>query len=49
MRDAKVLGPDDIKAMLAEKFNVPTKNIIKTQYSYTVIIEDEEPEEPEES
>lgn len=49
MRDAKVLGPDDIKAMLAEKFGVPTKNIFKTQYSYTVIIGDEESEEPEDA
>lgn len=44
MRDAKVIGPDDIKAMLAERFNVPLKNIIKTQYSYTVILGEEEPD-----
>lgn len=39
MRDAKVIDPDDIKAMLAEKFGVPAKNIIKTQYSYTVALD----------
>ena len=26
----------------AEKFNVPVKNVIKSQYSYTVILEDDE-------
>lgn len=45
MKDAKVLGPDDIKEMLAEKFSVPVKNIIKTQYSYTVITDDDEKSE----
>ena len=41
MKQAIVIEPDDIKAMLAEKYEVPEKNIIKSQYSYTVILETE--------
>ena len=41
MRDAIVLDPDDIKYILAEKYNVPLKNVIKSQYSYSVILEKE--------
>jgi hypothetical protein len=38
MKDALVVDANDIKAILAEKFNVPESNIIKSQYSYTVIL-----------
>ena len=38
MKDALVVDANDIKAILAEKFNVPENNIIKSQYSYTVIL-----------
>lgn len=37
---AIVIEPEDIKKILAEKYNVPEKNIIKSQYSYTVILDD---------
>ena len=45
MKDAIVLEPNDVKKILAEKFNVPEPNIIKSQYSYTVILENKEQEE----
>lgn len=41
MKNAKVIEPNDIKKILAEKFNVPESNIIKSQYSYTVVLESE--------
>ena len=34
MRKAIVLDPDDIKALIAEKFGVEQKDVIKSQYSY---------------
>lgn len=37
MKKAIVVDADDIKKILAEKFGVDEKNIIKSQYSYTVI------------
>lgn len=43
MRNAIVVDADDIKKILAEKFGVDEKNIIKSQYSYPVIT-DEDPE-----
>lgn len=42
MKDAKVLDTNDIKKIIAEKFDVPEENVIKSQYSYTVIIEKDE-------
>ena len=39
MKEAIVVDANDIKKILAEKFNVPESNIIKSQYSYTVILE----------
>lgn len=39
MKKAIVVDADDIKAILAEKFGVDEKNVIKSQYSYTVITE----------
>ena len=39
MKEAIVIDANDIKKMLAEKYNVPESNIIKSQYSYTVILE----------
>lgn len=49
MNDAKpalVYDANAIQKILAEKHGVPLKNVIKSQYSYTVIL-GEEPEEPE--
>ena len=39
MKKAIVIEPNDIKKILAEKYNVPESNVIKSQYSYTVILE----------
>lgn len=41
MKSAVVLDSNDIKAILAEKFGVPESDVIKSQYSYTVILPDE--------
>ena len=41
MKNAVVYSSDDIKRILAEKHGVLTKNVIRNQYSYTVIVEDE--------
>lgn len=41
MRKAVVVDADDIKKILAEKFGVDEKNIIKSQYSYTVITDED--------
>lgn len=40
MKRAVVIDAKDIKKILAEHFEVPEENIIKSQYSYTVIIEE---------
>lgn len=40
MKPAIILDANDIKKILAEKFNVPESNVIKSQYSYTVIKEE---------
>lgn len=42
MKEAIVVDANDIKKILAEKFGVPESNVIKSQYSYTVIMEDDE-------
>lgn len=42
MKQAIVVEANDIKAILAEHFNVPESNVIKSQYSYTVILQKEE-------
>lgn len=40
MKNAVVIEPNDIKKMLAEKYGVPEEHVIKSQYSYTVILPD---------
>lgn len=45
MRNAIVVDANDIKKILAEKYGVPESNVIKSQYSYTVILEPEKKEE----
>lgn len=42
MKNARVIEPVDIKKMLAKRFNVPESNIIKSQYTYTVVFDDED-------
>lgn len=44
MKQAVVIDANDIKAILAEKFGVPHENVIKSQYSYTVVIENDQPD-----
>lgn len=38
MRDAKHLDTNDVKEIIAERFGVPVDNVIKAQYTYTVIL-----------
>lgn len=45
MRKAVVIDANDIKKILAEKFDVPETQAIKSQYSFTVILDEEEQEE----
>ena len=45
MKKAVVVDSGDIKKILAEKFNVPEENVIKSQYSFTIIMEGEQSEE----
>lgn len=45
MKNAIVVDANDIKKMLAEKYNVKESSIIKSQYSYTIVLEDEKIEE----
>lgn len=44
MKKAVVIDSNDIKQILAEKFDVPEGNVIKSQYSYTVILEEDDKE-----
>lgn len=46
-KQAIFLDANDIRDMLAEKFNVPKENVIKSQYSYTIKFENEEGEKDE--
>lgn len=41
MKNAIVIDANEIKAFLAEKFSVPEANVIKSQYSYIVILDKE--------
>jgi len=43
MKPAIHYDSEDIKKMLAEKHGVEVKNVIRNQYSYTVVLEKEEP------
>jgi len=38
MKNAFVIEQSDIKALIAEKYGVDEKSVIKTQYSYIVLI-----------
>lgn len=44
MKQAIVVEPNDIKRMLAEKYGVPEGSVIKSQYSYTVVLAEKESE-----
>lgn len=39
MKQAVVIDANEVREILAEKFEVPVENVIKSQYSYTVILE----------
>ena len=39
MKQAVVVDANEVREILAEKFQVPVENVIKSQYSYTVITE----------
>lgn len=41
MKKALVVDANDVKEILAKHFGVPESNVIKSQYSYTVIVEEE--------
>ena len=41
MKKAVVLDNDDIKKIIAEHFGVDEKQVIKSQYTYTVVTEEE--------
>ena len=41
MKKAIVLDNNDVKKILADHFNVPESNVIKSQYSYTIVIDRE--------
>lgn len=44
MKKAVVIDANEVRQLLAEKFNVPVENVIKSQYSYTVILPEEQDE-----
>lgn len=45
MKKAIVLVQDGIKTIIAEKYDAHEKNVIRSQYSYTVILEKEDGEQ----
>lgn len=42
MKQAVVIDVNEVREILAEKFGVPVENVIKSQYSFTVILEKKE-------
>lgn len=42
VKKALVIDANDIKKILAEKYDIPEKNVIKSQYSYTVVLDEKE-------
>lgn len=45
MKEAIVLEQKDIRKIIAEKYGVPEKQVIKAQYSYIVMLEKEDDDE----
>lgn len=41
MKPAIVLSADDVRKIIAEKFDVDVKDVIRNQYTYTVITEEQ--------
>ncbi len=44
MKNAIVIDANEVRTILAEKFHVPVENVIKSQYSYTVILDKKQEE-----
>lgn len=42
MKNAIVLDANDVKKLIAEKFGVSEDRVLKSQYSYTVVVEKDE-------
>lgn len=42
MKQAVVIDANEVREILAEKFGVPVENVIKSQYSFTVILNSKE-------
>lgn len=40
VKNAIVVDANEIKRILAEKYQVPEANVIKSQYSYTIIMDE---------
>lgn len=40
MKNAVMLDANDIKKIIAKEFNVPESNVVKSQYTYTVALEE---------
>jgi hypothetical protein len=45
MKKAILIEQADLKRLIAERYEVPEKNVVKNQYSYTVILEEDSPED----
>lgn len=42
MKNAIVLDANDVKKLIAEKFGVSEDKVIKSQYSYTVVMDEQD-------
>jgi len=45
MKQAVVIDANEVREILAEKFGVPVESVIKSQYSYTVILPQKDADE----
>ena len=45
MKSGLILENNDVKKIIAEHFNVDESNVIKSQYSWTVVTDDEDTDE----
>ena len=42
MKKGIIIDANDVKKIIAEHFNVDESNVIKSQYSWTVVTDDED-------
>lgn len=47
MQKSIYVDANDVKKILAKEFGVPEKNVIKSQYSYTILTDEKEDESNE--